>query len=108
VNHNDKEIVLALRTALAERIGRDRFDVWFGSGVSLQVDGRTVRISASDQFALDRIRNQFRGDLEVVCKPIFGAPVPVEFELDSAAASKRQAAKSAAGSSSSAPLRWPE
>jgi chromosomal replication initiator protein len=102
VNHNDKEIVLALRTALAERIGRERFDVWFGSGVSLQVDGRTVRISACDQFLLDRVRSQFRGDLEMVCKPIFGALVPLEFAIDHAAASKRHASRPAASSSPSA------
>jgi chromosomal replication initiator protein len=99
VNHNDKEIVLALRTALAERIGQDRFDVWFGTGVSLHVDGRMVRISAADQFLLDRVRSQFRSDLDLVCKPIFGTSVPVEFELDHAAASKRQVAKAAAGGS---------
>ena len=92
VNHSDKEIVLALRTALAERIGQERFDVWFNARVQLAANGRRVRIVAADQFLLDRVRSQFRGDLEAVGKLIFGAPVPFEFEVDQTLAAKPDAA----------------
>jgi len=86
VNHNDREIVLAIRTALAERVGQDRFDVWFGAGVRLQTEGRQVRVLVGEQFLLDRIRSQFRGDLESVCKHVIGAAVALEFQLDPAVA----------------------
>lgn len=89
MNHNDKEIVSALRTALIERIGQDRFDVWFGDVVRLRVDGRRVCVSAGDQFLLDRIRGQFRGDLDAICQGLFGDRVPLDFQLDPAAAGKR-------------------
>jgi len=97
VNHNDKEIVLALRTALAERIGRERFDVWFGTKVRVQANGRRVQILAPDQFLLDRVRNQFRRDVEAVAQAVFGAPIPLEFEVDQAAAAKPQVPKSGGG-----------
>lgn len=89
MNHNDKEIVSALRTALIERIGQDRFDVWFGNGVRLRVAGRSVCVTAGDQFLLDRLRSQFRGDLDAVCQGIFGDRVSVDFQHDPAAAGKR-------------------
>ncbi|HPM81033.1 MAG TPA: DnaA/Hda family protein, partial [Candidatus Anammoximicrobium sp.] len=81
MNRNDTEIVLAIRTALAERIGRDRFDVWFSAGVRMRVEGRQVRVIAGDQFLLDRVRGQFHDDLEVVGKQLLGAAVSLDFQL---------------------------
>jgi chromosomal replication initiator protein len=92
VNHNDKEIVSALQTALIERIGQDRFDVWFGNGVCLRVAGRSVCVAVGDQFLLDRVRSQFRSDLDFVCQRVFGASVPMDFQLAPAAAPKRNGA----------------
>lgn len=89
MNHNDREIVSAIRTALAERIGRDRFDVWFSASVRLRVEGRQVRVVAGDQFLLDRVRSQFRGDLEVVCKQSLGAAASLDFQLDAAVSAPR-------------------
>jgi chromosomal replication initiator protein len=97
VNHNDKEIVSALRIALTERIGQDRFDVWFGNGVRLRVDGRSVCVATGDQFLLDRIRSQFRGDLDFVCQRVFGASVPIDYQHDPAVASKRNGSPVARG-----------
>ena len=105
MNHNDKEIVLAIRAALAERIGRDRFDVWFSAGVRLRADGRQVRVIASDQFLLDRVRSQFRGDLEIVGKQVFGAAVVLDFQLDPAV-SARQPVPPKPSSSSRSAAEW--
>jgi chromosomal replication initiator protein len=69
---------------LAERIGRDRFDVWFSAAVRLRVEGRQVQVIAGDQFLLDRVRNQFRGDLELVCKQSLGAAAALDFHLEPA------------------------
>ena len=105
MNHNDKEIVLAIRAALAERIGRDRFDVWFSAGVRLRADGRQVRVIAGDQFLLDRVRSQFRGDLEVVCKQVFGAAVSLDFQLDPAVSTPQSAPSKAPSKASSSARR---
>ena len=71
VNHNDKEIVLALRTALAERIGRDRFDVWFGSGVrsargrphGADLRQRPISAGSRSQPVSRRLGNRLQADL---------------------------------------------
>lgn len=102
MNHNDKEIVSALRTALIERIGQDRFDVWFGKGVCLRTAGRSVCVAVGDQFLLDRVRSQFRGDLDAICQRIFGASVPIDFQLDAVLVPKRNGNSAASGSDAAA------
>lgn len=98
MNHSDREIVSAIRAALAERIGQDRFDVWFATSVRLRVEGRQVRVIAGDQFLLDRVRSQFRNDLEVVCKQSLGAAASLDFQLDLAASRPRSGAPKSSAS----------
>ena len=52
------DIVSALEAALSERIGKDRFDLWFGGGVRFHIAGHTLQVLVPDQFVLDRLRNQ--------------------------------------------------
>jgi chromosomal replication initiator protein len=83
VTHHDTEIVPALRAALAERIGQERFALWFGDRVQFQVQARTLRVAASDRFFLERVRNQFRHDVTAVCAQLLPSHVDVEFAIDS-------------------------
>lgn len=106
MNHNDRDIVSAIRAALAERIGRDRYDVWFSAAVRLRVEGRQVQVIAGDQFLLDRVRSQFRGDLELVCRQSLGAAAALDFHLEPAQLTKRsgptQSSSSVRGSAEAA------
>jgi chromosomal replication initiator protein len=81
VTHNDKEIVLALRTALAERIGQQRFDLWFGEAVQFRLADGTLRVNVPDPFTLDRVRSRFLPDLRAVCEAVCPRPVEVEFQV---------------------------
>ena len=83
MKNDDREIVSALQGALAERIGKDRYAVWFGSAVRLELDGRTLRVAASDRFALDRVRTRFRQDVESVCRQLLGTSAKVDYRIDS-------------------------
>ena len=83
VKNDDREIVSAVQRALAERIGTDRYAVWFGSAVRLEVDGRTLRVAAADRFALDRVRTRFRQDVESVCRQLLGTSAKVDYRIDS-------------------------
>ncbi len=56
VNRYDKDIESALRRAVADEVGSERFDLWFGAGVQLRLSGDEVEVAASDQFTLDRLR----------------------------------------------------
>lgn len=58
------EIVSALQTALTERIGQERFDVWFGGSVTLELLGQTLNVVAANSFHTERLRKAFRADLE--------------------------------------------
>jgi len=82
VTKNDTDIVSALEAALSERIGKDRFALWFGGGVRFRISGQTLQVLAPDQFVLDRLRNQLRRDLQVVCSELRSGPNRIEFRLD--------------------------
>ena len=87
VSTHDKEIVPALRAALAERIGGERFELWFGGRTRLDLSGQTLCITAPDRFLLDRLRNSFREDVEAVCHRWFGSTGRVEFRCEEQAVS---------------------
>jgi chromosomal replication initiator protein len=82
VSKNDTEIVSALRAALSDRIGKERCELWFGSGTRLEFRDQSWFVLARDQFLLDRLRRSFRAELEDLCAEIAGVEVRVEFQLD--------------------------
>ena len=84
VTKDDKEIVSAVRIALADKVGQKRYDLWFGVGTRLDYDGCTLRIGAPNQFFLDWIRANFRRHIEDACHQAFGKRPSLEFHLDPA------------------------
>ena len=60
----DTEIVAAIRTMLAERIGKHRYELWFGASTRLDVEAGVLRVRVPDKFFLDWLRSNFRHDLE--------------------------------------------
>jgi len=93
VTKNDTDIVSALEAALIERIGKDRFELWFGGGVRFHIKGQTLQVSAPDQFVLDRLRNQLRRDLQAVCSALQSAPSRIQFRLDPSLSQERGPSK---------------
>ena len=79
----DTEIESALRLALADKLGEERFDLWFGSGTRLLLAGEHLLIQVADQFTLDWVRNHFRCDIEVISSNVLGYSPAVEFRVDS-------------------------
>jgi chromosomal replication initiator protein len=76
------KIVAELREGLSRRIGRQRFDLWFQTGVRLTMQGNTIVVAVSDQFILERLRKQFLGDLRAVGKQQFGQSPQVDFFVE--------------------------
>jgi chromosomal replication initiation ATPase DnaA len=66
VSNNGKEIASALQKTLADRIGEDRFELWFGNEVTLALREVTWKWSVSDGFQLEQIRRRFTADLEAI------------------------------------------
>jgi chromosomal replication initiator protein len=79
---SEQEIVVALREGLAERIGRDRFDLWFGSRVQWEVHGNTVLVTAPNPFLLDHLRRQFAPDIQFAVHTVCGIPARAEFRVE--------------------------
>ena len=79
---DDKDIVSALRTALAARVGKERFELWFGPRTRIGWDGHVLTIGAPNQFFLDWIRSNFRTALEDACLAILGRRAALEFRVE--------------------------
>lgn len=77
------EIVSLVRRGLAERLGRERYDLWFGRSVAFAWRDGKIVISAADQFLLERLRNRLRADLLAVCRGLLGDDVELDFVVAS-------------------------
>jgi chromosomal replication initiator protein len=76
---DEMDIVSALRTALADRVGRERFELWFGPKTQIGWNGCLLQIAAPNSFFLDWIRLNFRTAIEAVGKIVLGNQPQVEF-----------------------------
>lgn len=75
------EIVSSLRSALSERLGRDRYELWFGSAVRLELSEGVLHVIAPSPFVLDRVRS-FRADLVAVAERVLLASPSIEFRVE--------------------------
>src|SRR4051794_40051305 len=78
---DDKEIVSALQLALADRVGAERFELWFGSNTRLALTDGALVVGVSSPFYQDWLRNNFRGDLEASCLATLGKQVDILFQV---------------------------
>ncbi len=69
---DDKDIVSALLAALAAKVGKERFELWFGPRTRIDWDGQVLTIGAANQFFLDWIRANFRTAVEDACVAVLG------------------------------------
>jgi chromosomal replication initiator protein len=86
VTNDDREIVSALRARLADRVGKDRYEVWFGPSTRFAVRGGTLTVGVPNRFYQDWLRTHFRKDLEQSCVEALGQSLALEFRIDTAAA----------------------
>jgi chromosomal replication initiator protein len=76
-----RDVVSALREGLAERIGHDRFNLWFSAQIQFTIAANTVLVTAPNTFLLDRIRRQFAPDIQIAVDAICGPPTRAEFQV---------------------------
>lgn len=76
-----------MRDALAERVGKERFELWFGASTRLDFGGDVLRIGVPNRFFLDWIRANFRQQIQQACLDTLGASVELEFRIDATLAS---------------------
>ena len=71
----------SFREFLVERLGRDRYDMWFG-GVRFELRPPVLTVFAPDQFTLDRLRNRFRVEIQAAAGNAVSGQVEVSFNID--------------------------
>ena len=79
------DIASAVRTTLADKVGKERFDLWFGSGTWFRWDERALTIGVPTVFFRDWIRSNFRQQIESACLETIGKCPTVKFHVDAAA-----------------------
>lgn len=78
---NDTEIVSALRTRLAEKIGSDRFGMWFAA-TRMEYDHGRLRIAVPNRFYCEFLKNGFQKELRQACAETLGHWPEIEFLID--------------------------
>ena len=91
---DDTEIVSALRVALADKVGKQRFELWFGTRTRLELNDGTLTIGVPNRFFQDWIRSSFRRHIESACLATLGNCPGLEFRIDAALAGLPAAADS--------------
>ena len=72
VTSHDKDIEHLLLQAIAERVGDDRFGLWFGSGTRVRLDASHVTLVVPSRFLADWIRANFRSVVEEAAQAVVG------------------------------------
>jgi len=78
---DDREVVSAIRARLAERVGKARYEVWFGRTTHLAVRGESLIVSVPSPFFQDWLRSHFRKDLEASSLEATGKSLSLEFRI---------------------------
>ena len=78
---DDTEIVSALLLALADKVGKERYELWFGSNVRIALAADALYVSVPNQFYQDWLRTNFRRPLEECLAAALGRDVPVVFRV---------------------------
>ncbi len=78
---DDMDIVSAFRTALADRVGQERFEMWFGGRTQLEVIDGTLTVGASSELLRNWLRTNLREPIEAACREVLGPSVAVDYVL---------------------------
>jgi chromosomal replication initiator protein len=81
VTRDDMEIVSRVRSALAARVGAQRFELWLSRGVAYSIVDGTLRVAVAENFRLEYLRRTFRLDLAAAAREVLSGEPQVEFVL---------------------------
>ncbi|HLA84719.1 MAG TPA: DnaA/Hda family protein [Thermoguttaceae bacterium] len=98
---DDTEIVSALHRALADRVGTQRCELWFGSNARLAMEQGKLVVRTPSRFLRDWILANFRAELDAACTAVLGHCPAVEFTIDEPASAARSAAPTSCKTESS-------
>lgn len=76
------EIVSALRCSLADKVGNERFELWFGKNTRLEWADGTLTIGTPSRFFQQWLQANFRPQIEGACREVLGRCPQLTFRLD--------------------------
>ena len=94
---DDRDVVSAVRDALAGRVGIDRFELWFAPRTRIDVRGSTVTIQAGNRFSLEWLREQFGEEITAAAQDAVGKSANVRFLVNSSLGGDSDEAEQPAG-----------
>ena len=83
---------MPFQNALKQRIGEDRFGVWFASQTRFRAENGRLIVTAGSKFRVDWLREHFREDLLAIANLVVGNGTLVEYDVDPALARKNNSA----------------
>jgi chromosomal replication initiation ATPase DnaA len=87
------DITEALGQALATRIGKKRYELWFAGNTRLSWQEGQLVVGVPNLFYHDWLQKTYAQDIAAVAQELLGQPAPVRFAIDPEllkAARKRQ------------------
>jgi chromosomal replication initiator protein len=78
----DSQVAAALSFRLAERIGSERFELWFGSRAQFCVEATRLTIRAASEFVRDWIRRNLADEIHACWQALVGQAATVEFAVE--------------------------
>ncbi len=78
---DEKDVEKVVLRAVAERIGQDRFDVWFGNSIDLQLRGDRLEVSAPSRFYADRLAAKFGEEVAAAATAVSGDHCTVVYKV---------------------------
>jgi chromosomal replication initiator protein len=79
---DDRELVSSIRARIAQRVGADRYEVWFGPTTQLSLRGETLVVSVPSLFYQDWLRTHFRRDIEASLAEVSTRALALEFRVE--------------------------
>ncbi len=74
----------ALRAAVADKVGKERFALWFGAAARFELAGDRLSIVVPNPFFQQWLRSSFCGQIERACEETLGRRPSLEFRVDPA------------------------
>ena len=80
----DTVVIGKIKEALIQRIGVERFGLWFQTGVQFRVQSDAIVVEVAGDFALQRLRANFFRHIESASAQAMGFLIPVSMQLAAA------------------------
>ena len=94
--HRDTDIVSAFRSTLNDRIGSDRYELWFADA-HISIDEKSVLIAAKSAFAAEQMRKTFLHDAREAGQQALGSPAQISIQVQTSPVSDEKNSDASTG-----------